>query len=69
MPTKATTRTYGSTIVGVDEANFEAGLVSWVSPIARGLLKAREGDLVKLRTPAGEDTIEVVAIRYPGDEA
>ncbi len=57
------------TIVGVDEANFEAGLVSWVSPIARGLLKAREGDLVKLRTPAGEDTIEVVAIRYPGDEA
>jgi transcription elongation factor GreB len=57
------------TIVGVDEANFEAGLVSWVSPIARALLKAREGDLVKLRTPAGEDTIEVVAIRYPGDEA
>lgn len=54
------------TIVGVDEADLEAGLVSWISPIARALLKAREGDLVKLRTPAGEDTIEVIAIRYPG---
>ena len=39
------------TIVGVDEANLEAGRVSWVSPIARALLKAYEGDKVKLRTP------------------
>jgi len=53
------------TIVGVDEANLEAGLVSWISPIARALLKAREGDAAKIRTPAGEETIEVVEIRYP----
>ena len=53
------------TIVGIDEADFEAGLVSWVSPIARALLKAREGDAVKIRTPAGEETIEIVEIRYP----
>ena len=52
-------------IVGIDEADLEAGLVSWISPIARALLKAREGDAVKMRTPAGEETIEVVAIRYP----
>ena len=53
------------TIVGIDEADLEAGLVSWISPIARALLKAREGDAVKMRTPAGEETIEVVEIRYP----
>ena len=52
------------TIVGIDEANMEAGLVSWVSPIARALLKARVGDGVNVRTPAGEETIEVVAFRY-----
>jgi len=52
-------------IVGIDEADLEAGLVSWVSPIAKALLKAREGDVVKVRTPAGEETIEVVEIRYP----
>jgi len=53
------------TIVGIDEADFEAGLVSWISPIARALLKARAGDAVKIRTPAGEETIEVLEIRYP----
>lgn len=53
------------TIVGVDEANLEAGLVSWVSPIARALMKAFEGDTVKIRTPAGEDAIEIIEIRYP----
>ncbi len=52
------------TIVGIDEADMDAGLVSWVSPIAKALLKARVGDAVKVRTPAGEETIEVVAIRY-----
>lgn len=51
-------------IVGIDEANLNAGLVSWVSPVARALLKARIGDTVKLRMPAGEEMIEVVAIRY-----
>jgi len=52
------------TIVGVDEANLERGRVSWISPIARALLKAREGDVVTLRTPTGGEPIEVVAIRY-----
>jgi transcription elongation factor GreB len=52
------------TIVGVDEADLERGQVSWVSPIARALMKAREGDTVEFRTPAGIETIEIVAIRY-----
>ncbi|MSO97471.1 MAG: transcription elongation factor GreB [Rhodospirillaceae bacterium] len=51
-------------IVGIDEANLEAGMVSWVSPIAKSLLKSCEGDSVTLRTPAGEEKIEVRAIRY-----
>jgi transcription elongation factor GreB len=53
------------TIVGVDEATADAKRVSWVSPIARALLKAREGDTVDLKTPAGIETIEVVTIEYP----
>jgi transcription elongation factor GreB len=53
------------TIVGVDEATSDAKCVSWVSPIARALLKAREGDTVDLNTPAGVETIEVIAIDYP----
>jgi transcription elongation factor GreB len=56
------------TIVGIDEADLEKGQVSWISPIARALHKAREGDSVELRTPAGPETIEVIEIRYPGDE-
>jgi len=53
------------TIVGVDEATSDAKRVSWVSPIARALLKAREGDTVDLATPTGVETIEVIAIVYP----
>ena len=52
------------TIVGVDEVDPEHGRVSWISPIARALLKARVGDLVALKTPRGTEEIEVVAIRY-----
>ena len=51
-------------IVGVDEARLEEGEVSWVSPIARALLKAWEGDVVKVRTPNGLEEIEVVEISY-----
>ncbi len=51
-------------IVGVDEVDAEAGRVSWVSPIARALLKARVGDVVEVRTPGGVERVEVVAIRY-----
>ncbi|MBV9524020.1 MAG: transcription elongation factor GreB [Alphaproteobacteria bacterium] len=52
------------TIVGIDEADLERGQVSWVSPIARALLKARAGDIVELRTPAGPEVIEILAIGY-----
>lgn len=53
------------TIVGVDEVDPPAGRVSWVSPVARALMKAREGDVVTVRTPAGADDLEVIAIDYP----
>jgi len=51
-------------IVGVDEADFEQGQISWVSPIARALLRGSIGDSVKVKTPAGLDTIEILAIAY-----
>ncbi len=51
-------------IVGTDEVDPGRGRVSWVSPIARALLKAREGDAVTLKTPAGDERLEVLAIRY-----
>ena len=53
------------TIVGVDEVDPAHGHVSWISPIARALLKAREGDKVVLRTPAGEESLEILEVRYP----
>jgi transcription elongation factor GreB len=55
------------TIVGIDEADLERGQVSWISPIARALLKAHEGDTVELRTPTGVERIEVLEIRYRAD--
>lgn len=51
-------------IVGMDEVDPARGRVSWVSPIARALMKAREGDVVNLHTPEGVAQIEVVEIRY-----
>ncbi len=53
------------TIKGIDEADSLAGEVSWVSPIARALLKARVGDEVTLLTPQGLQAIEVVRVSYP----
>jgi transcription elongation factor GreB len=52
-------------IVGVDEVRHEEGEISWISPVARALLKAYEGDVVKVRTPSGIDELEVVEIVYP----
>jgi len=52
------------TIVGIDEADLDRGQVSWLSPIAKALMKAHQGDIVDLRAPAGVDQIEVLAIRY-----
>ncbi len=51
-------------IVGVDEIDTARGYVSWISPIARALIKAREGDSVVLRTPSGSEELDVVAVRY-----
>jgi len=53
------------TIVGIDEVDPLAGRISWIAPVAKALLKAREGDVVSLRTPAGVDELEVLEIRYP----
>src|SRR5271169_1317860 len=56
------------TIVGVDEADLDRGQVSWISPIARALMKAHEGDIVELRAPCGIEQIEVLSIRYVAAE-
>jgi transcription elongation factor GreB len=51
-------------IVGIDETDTGRGYISWISPIARALTRAREGDVVPLRTPAGADELEVIEVRY-----
>ena len=51
-------------IVGVDEVDLTKGHVSWISPIAKALLRAQEGDVVRLRTPAGEEELEIVKVSY-----
>ena len=53
------------TIKGIDEADNLQAEVSWIAPIARALLKAREGDEVTLMTPAGVERLEVLAVSYP----
>jgi len=51
-------------IVGEDEADSLNGCISWVSPVARALMKSGVGDVVTVRTPSGEDELEVLAVRY-----
>ncbi len=51
-------------IVGIDEARLERNEVSWISPVAKALLKAAEGDIVEVRTPKGVERIEVMKITY-----
>ncbi|MEQ4617111.1 MAG: transcription elongation factor GreB [Corticimicrobacter sp.] len=53
------------TIVGIDEAEPLQGRISWVSPVARALTKAREGETVTLRTPAGIEELEILEVHYP----
>ena len=53
------------TILGIDEADALRGQVSWISPIARTLLKSRVGDELKLHTPSGVVEIEVLEVSYP----
>ncbi len=57
------------TIKGIDEADNQRGEVSWISPIARALLRARVGDVLPLATPAGMQEIEVLAVVYPAPSA
>ena len=52
------------TLVGVDEMDVENGKISWISPLAKVLLKGRVGDIVVLKTPTGKESIEILAIRY-----
>jgi transcription elongation factor GreB len=53
------------TIVGIDEIDTERGRISWVSPMARALTRARQGETVMLHTPAGIEEIEIVEVNYP----
>jgi len=53
------------TIVGVDEVDPAAGRISSISPVARALIKAREGDVVSLRTPGGVEELEILEVTYP----
>jgi len=57
------------TIKGIDEADNLQGEVSWISPIARALLKSRVGDEVRVQTPAGVEAIEVLGVEYPAPKA
>jgi transcription elongation factor GreB len=52
------------TLVGIDEANLEEGKISWISPVAKALMKSRAGDMVELRTPAGVEKIEILTVGY-----
>src|SRR5258707_3692419 len=52
-------------IAGVDSVDPAKGKVSWISPVAKALLKARAGDWVTVRTPSGEEKLEILEISYP----
>lgn len=51
-------------IVGIDEADATRGRIAWISPMARALMKAREGDTVSVHTPEGPREVEIVEVRY-----
>jgi len=53
------------TIVGVDEFDPLKGLISWISPVARALTKAKTGDSVYLKTPLGVDELVILEVSYP----
>lgn len=52
------------TLVGIDEADIEQGKISWFSPVAKALMKSREGDTVVIATPAGKESVEILEITY-----
>ena len=51
-------------IVGIDETDASRGRISWISPIAKALIKAREGDTVTVKTPGGNESLEIVSVEY-----
>ncbi|MEI6768515.1 MAG: transcription elongation factor GreB [Betaproteobacteria bacterium] len=53
------------TILGIDEADSLKKQVTWISPVAKALIKSRVGDVVKLQTPSGKQEIEVLSVSYP----
>jgi transcription elongation factor GreB len=57
------------TIMGIDEADGNLGQVSWMSPVARALLKSRVGDEISLAAPGGLHRLEVMDVQYPGKSA
>lgn len=52
-------------ILGIDEADASKGEITWVCPVAQALLRARVGDEVQVRTPAGTETLEILDVQYP----
>jgi transcription elongation factor GreB len=54
-------------IVGVEEADPERGSISWISPLARALLSRRAGDKVRFRSPAGDEELAIITVRYSGE--
>ena len=55
-------------IVGIEEVAPERGSISWISPMARALLSRRAGDTVRFRSPAGEEELTILSVRYPGQQ-
>lgn len=51
-------------IVGIDETDLARGRISWISPLAKALIKSREGDTVTVRTPGGDESLDIVAVEY-----
>jgi len=56
------------TIKGIDEADALSNEVSWISPVARAILKARIGDEVLLRTPGGLEQLDILEVTYPSPQ-
>jgi transcription elongation factor GreB len=52
------------TIVGIDELNLKRGYITWISPLARALMRAREGDTVTLHAPGGREELDIIEVRY-----
>ena len=51
-------------IVGIDEADVSHGRISWISPLAKALIKAQEGDRITVKTPAGDENLDVLSVEY-----